>query len=74
MNIVIIAILFAGAALFVGYPLFKREETRYDTQSLQVNEPAVLSMIEELELDFEMGNISEEEYLRLDAQYRAELN
>lgn len=31
-------------------------------------------MLEELELDLEMGNVSPEEYIELEAKYRAELN
>ncbi|MBT4512320.1 MAG: c-type cytochrome biogenesis protein CcmI [Chloroflexi bacterium] len=70
-------ILFLGAALFVGYPLFKAESKKEATetnQETQVNQAVIRSMLEELELDYEMGNISEEDCRELDAKYRAELN
>ncbi len=70
-------ILFLGAALFVGYPLYKSESKTEDTKisrETRVNHAIIRSMLEELELDFEMGNISEEDYRELDAKYRAELN
>ena len=70
-------ILFFGAVLFVGYPLYKSESKTEDTKTnraTQVNQAIIRSMLEELELDFEMGNISEEDYRELDVKYRAQLN
>ncbi len=74
MEYLIIAILFAGAASFVGYPLFKREQPSDDARASQDSEPSILSMIEELELDYQMSNITEEEFKELDSHYRDELN
>ena len=77
MDYVVGVILFLGAVLFVGYPLYKVKPQREDSeknQGFQANQASIGSMLEELELDFEMGNISEEDYRELDAKYRAELN
>ncbi len=71
------SILFIVAARFVGYPLYKTESRKVanvTSQDTQANRASIGSILEELELDFEMGNISKEDYQELDAKYRAELN
>ena len=72
MMYVISAILFIGAIAFVGYPFFMHKKE--DISQSEANKSAIYSMIEELELDYEMGHISDEEYRELDSKYRAELN
>ena len=72
MVFIVSAVLFFGAAIFVGYPLFgPKTEIHQWPDSKQ---DAIRMKIKELELEFEMGNISNEDYRELDAKYRAELN
>ena len=72
------AMLFLAGLLFIGYPLFKSGEAQdngyQDRHRFASREAALRSLIEELELDFEMGVISEEDYRELDAKYRRELD
>ncbi|MDY6910825.1 MAG: hypothetical protein SVM79_00475 [Chloroflexota bacterium] len=72
MVFVVSAVLFLTAAIFVGYPLF-RTETEIPQRSHNRHE-TIRMKIKDLELEFEMGNISIEDYRELDAKYKAELN
>lgn len=65
-------VLFIIAALFVGYPLFRPQ--RNQEAGTEQSDATFHSILEELELDYEMGNISEDEFRELDAKYRARLN
>jgi len=71
------AILVIATVIFVGYPLLRpkkvSEQENDEHQELLAKRSALNLLIEELELDFEMGNISEEEYRRLDRKYREAL-
>ena len=78
MIYVISAILLIIGILFVAYPLFRPSRSKVEEsesiKQLYVKQSTVYSILEELELDYEMGHISDEEYRELDAKYRAELN
>ena len=77
MVIAISAILLIIGILFVGYPLRKSPTIKDENdmiEQLYVKHSSIKSILEELEMDHEMGHISDEEYQELDAKYRAELN
>lgn len=77
MVFILSAVLFICAVLFVGYPLYRHERTGgkggEDAQQLDGQRSAIRSLLEELELDYEMGNISQSEYEVLESNYRNQL-
>lgn len=78
MVYVISILLFAIGVLFVGYPLFRSQTETSETDLYQLHLQAKKSgsspsMLEELELDFLTGTISEEEYRELYAKHKAGL-
>ncbi len=78
MVVAISVILLIIGILFVAYPLFRplrsKDEERETIEQLHVKQSTIHSILEELEMDYEMGHISDEEYHELDAKYRAQLN
>jgi hypothetical protein len=77
MDFVIIGILLVIGILFVAYPIFRPPSIKNKKETMKqirVEQSAIHLILEELEMDREMGHISEEEYRGLDARYRAELN
>ena len=64
------AILVIATVIFIGYPLFKRNTARERQndayQELMAKRAALHSLIDELALDFKMGNISEKEHRELE--------
>ena len=77
MDYVIIGILLVIGILFVAYPIFKPPRIKNEKETMnqiRVEQSAIHLILEELDIDREMGHISEEEYRELDARYRAELN
>lgn len=78
MVVAIIVILLIIGISFVAYPLLRSsriKDTEGETiEQLHIKKSTIHSLLQELEMDHEMGHISDEEYHKLDAKYRAELN
>lgn len=75
MVLTVSIILLVIGIVFVAYPLFRSVKVRDKENEIgRESESHIKLILEELELDYEMGQISEEEYRELDAKYRAELN
>lgn len=78
MLILTTALLVIVTVFFVGYPLFRARARNANNDAKQNpvtdSQPRIRALLEELELDYRMGNISEEDYRELDARYRAELD
>ena len=73
MTFIIAFILVIATLAFVGYPLLSPRTARHERnrghEYLIVEKAVTRSLVEELELDYEMGNISEEDYHALASRY-----
>lgn len=77
--IVIVAafILFAMVVYLVGSPLFRKEDNPeflwdFDEAPAEGGKSALFTALAEIEFDYKMGKMSEEDYLELKQQYRPE--
>lgn len=77
--IVIVAafILFAMVVYLVGAPLFRKEDVPeldwdFDENSTEGAKSALFTALAEIEFDYKMGKMSEEDYLELKRQYQPE--
>ena len=78
MDYVLVGILVVAALAFVLYPLRKGfdgegpgNESR---ETLTSKETAVISLLSELEMDFEMGNISQGQYEEFKDKFQKQLD
>jgi hypothetical protein len=65
-------------ALFVGYPLFQKRQQKisfalnHRAQELEARKTEIYAAIRDLDFDYRMGKLSEEDYQMLRDQYKAE--
>lgn len=75
MNILVVLLLLCVVAFFVGYPLIKPE---YDSdednmarnQKLKSEKDAVMTTLNEIEFDYQMGKLSDDDYEIMKNKYK----
>jgi hypothetical protein len=84
MEVMLIILFAAGATLFVMYPLYSRKRYLYNLEDmfelgdaktlnfLESKKASVYDNIKELDFEYEMGKLSEEDYSSLRQGYMAE--
>ena len=81
MSLLIAPVLFILAAIYVAYPLLKEEPEdgeeeieKTERQKLIEAKEDVISNLKDIEMDYRMGKLSQDDYqsLKLDFEYRAE--
>jgi len=75
----IIGILLAiVTAVFVGYPLFQKQKTKvsfalnHRAQELEARKAEIYAAIRDIDFDYRMGKLSQEDYEALRNQYKTE--
>ena len=80
MALLIAPVLFILAAIYVAYPLLKEEQEdraeeieKTERQGLMEAKEEVISNLKDIEMDYRMGKLSQEDYqnLKLDFEYQA---
>ena len=65
-------------ALFIGYPLLQKQrrlasfELNHQTEELQARKAEIYAAIRDIDFDYRMGKLSEEDYNALREQYKGE--
>ncbi len=66
------------AALYIGYPLFQSRsrsmnfDLNHRVEDLEAKKAEIYAAIKDIEFDYEMGKLSEEDYQELREQYKAQ--
>ena len=66
------------AAAYIGYPFYQARmqrfnfETNHRAEDLETRKAEIYAAIKDIEFDYQMGKLSEEDYLELRNQYKAE--
>jgi type II secretory pathway pseudopilin PulG len=72
---ILLAIL---TALFIGYPLFQKQQRKvsfalnHRAQELEARKTEIYAAIRDIDFDYRMGKLSQEDYETLRDQYKAE--
>lgn len=79
MTVWVVLIILTGVVVYVGFPLFRRRKggsgTLSDSDSLAhlyENRDTLIRSLKDLEFDFQMGRISEEDFREGNSWYRRE--
>lgn len=79
MVLLVLALLFASMVLYVSYPLLREEEesetpamTLSKRQLLTVKKQELVSSLKDVEMDYRMQKLSEEDYGRLKAEFEGQ--
>lgn len=74
MNILIMLLLLCVVAFFVGYPLIKpeydSEEQNLAREKLKAEKDAVMTTLNEIEFDYQMGKLAEDDYEMMKNKYQ----
>ncbi len=66
------------AAVYIGYPFYQarfrpfRFEANHRAEDLETRKAEIYAAIKDIEFDYQMGKLSEEDYTQLRNQYKAE--
>jgi hypothetical protein len=76
MALIIAPILFIAAVIYVAYPLLKEEpeaevvqDTTTERERWSAEKEEILSALKDIEMDFRMGKLSQEDYDNLKADF-----
>ncbi len=71
-------LLIVATAMFVGYPLLQKSSRRisfsvnHQAEDLQARKEEIYAAIRDIDFDFRMGKLSQEDYAALREQYKTE--
>ena len=78
MEIIFVIIIFTVSIIFVVQPLFLNDvqsESKLFNSESQLHEKSILyKQIKELELDYDLGNISKEDFKQIRSQLKKEIS
>lgn len=78
MDLAIAIVLSLFAVAFIGYPFYQASrknisfELNHRAEELETRKSEIYAAIKDIEFDFQMGKLSEEDYQELKHQYRTE--
>lgn len=78
MEALLVILLSLGLMAYIGYPLYQTRRLRisfalnHRAEELQSRKAEIYAAIKDIEFDFQMGKISEEDFNELRDHYRAE--
>lgn len=78
MELTIAVVLAVAAAIFIGYPFYQSRKQKFSFESnhraeeLENRKAEIYAAIKDIEFDYQMGKLSEEDYLELREQYKSQ--
>lgn len=81
METLLLLLLTGAIALYVGYPYFAQEGDHFQLENGEVGVPlnltetrdVALETLKDIQLDHEMGKLSDQDYQSLNSQYRSQV-